>query len=690
MKTEGEASQEGESNCAPQETPTKGGYADPNRPFTSRAESSLIIFNVEISPRTVQAGRNMSFDFVVHRDKLRQAVFRELEAMVERETVRQETKAMGGDDGEEIILEVTDANADVEEDDGKGKGKEKEKTWATDTASTELFADPITFRQMLESLQSQEARPDDFVINPPLLGHPTWDRPLTGPEVDQLPMCTILLTDEQIQQAINVAEEAQDEVEEPALQQLQEEESSSSSSESESPSSVDGDGGRTNGWKDTANGLSKRVDSDEENIWRLADAVGSQHQRPEVIERVAESPNGYNSTPASPGLSGPPSDSQGSLIVSDDDDDDDGGDDDDNDNDSQGNTSVIPDLQSVQGDYASSSSQSLLASSQISMSAASSFHTISSFLDTHSSGHSSSSSTSSRTRYRNVPWLEWGPSITRWFNSTSFARDYITTTSGHRYVKILEDAGGRIIPLTVVNENDQADGDAERPAAGAETQAGTGGGAIQIGIQGFNSNRDRAGARGASDANANADDDDDDGGRMVKSPIWLLNFNEREYKAAEIQLQKAQEERERQRLEKGKQKEGAVVDGEEEESTAAPPPHRRRGPLGLINQANFPSRRTTAPSSSFLLRPPHESAPYYDLCSWVTPRFIDHRESTTYLIPGTDMSSFDPEGVFSAADFPVGLPFLQTVTKRRYAYDAVIMDEQRIIGLKVSWIEIHR
>ncbi|KDR79642.1 hypothetical protein GALMADRAFT_137435 [Galerina marginata CBS 339.88] len=54
-----------------------------------------------------------------------------------------------------------------------------------------------------------------------------------------------------------------------------------------------------------------------------------------------------------------------------------------------------------------------------------------------------------------VPWANWGPPITRWFNTAGYSDGWITTTAGQRYVLMPQDWSGSGAPIYVLDFNEE-------------------------------------------------------------------------------------------------------------------------------------------------------------------------------------------------------------------------------------------
>lgn len=54
-----------------------------------------------------------------------------------------------------------------------------------------------------------------------------------------------------------------------------------------------------------------------------------------------------------------------------------------------------------------------------------------------------------------VPWADWGPPITRWFNTTGYSGGWITTSAGQRYVLMPHDWSLSGVPIYVLDFNEE-------------------------------------------------------------------------------------------------------------------------------------------------------------------------------------------------------------------------------------------
>ena len=57
--------------------------------------------------------------------------------------------------------------------------------------------------------------------------------------------------------------------------------------------------------------------------------------------------------------------------------------------------------------------------------------------------------------YAIVPWADWGPPITRWFNTAGYSGGWITTTAGQRYVLMPQDWSLSGVPIYVLDFNEE-------------------------------------------------------------------------------------------------------------------------------------------------------------------------------------------------------------------------------------------
>ncbi|KDR77919.1 hypothetical protein GALMADRAFT_94412 [Galerina marginata CBS 339.88] len=235
-----------------------------------------------------------------------------------------------------------------------------------------------------------------------------------------------------------------------------------------------------------------------------------------------------------------------------------------------------------------------------------------------------------------IPWAEWGPPITRWFNSDDISSHWITSTAGQRYVRM----------------------EGNPPESG-----------VPIHVMDFNPHNIRKMKKYLSGEYSEEDDSDED----EKGPKVDINN-------------------------------GTLVEREESSEM----PHFQQGssttmaepPVALQPLPYSVVPPTPSPTAPFNFSALAENGGHVGIdaagSAWEMDLGAEYEEDFEDWGPGTgarnrfwcvsDMEQVQPADVF-AEPVAGALPYVACASEERYTFDGVLLDEERVIGLRTNDVD---